>query len=82
MGLDESRILIAKLLDITTRPERVYRHRWRVGDLVMWDNRCALHRGRLWDSARHERVMHRTTVAGDGPTAHPPHVHELAAAAR
>ena len=79
MGLDESRILIAKLLELVTRPDRVYRHRWRVGDLVMWDNRCVLHRGRLWDSARHERVMHRTTVAGDGPTARPPHVHELAA---
>jgi alpha-ketoglutarate-dependent taurine dioxygenase len=35
----------------------------------MWDNRCALHRGRLWDSARYQRVMHRTTVAGNGPTA-------------
>ena len=71
MGLDESRMLIAKLLEHTVRADRVYRHRWQVGDLVMWDNRCALHRGRLWDSARYERVMHRTTVAGDGPTADP-----------
>ena len=39
------------------------------GDLVMWDNRCMLHRGRAWDYARHRRVMHRTTVAGEGPTA-------------
>jgi alpha-ketoglutarate-dependent taurine dioxygenase len=45
----------------------------------MWDNRCVLHRGRPWDSARHERVMHRTTVAGDGPTAQPAYLHELAA---
>ncbi len=82
MGIDDSRILIAKLLEITTRPDRVYRHRWRMGDLVMWDNRCVLHRGRLWDSARHQRVMHRTTVAGEGPTAHPAYVHELGAAAR
>ena len=71
MGLDESRMLIAKLLEHTVRADRVYRHRWQVGDLVMWDNRCALHRGRLWDSARYQRVMHRTTVAGDGPTADP-----------
>jgi alpha-ketoglutarate-dependent 2,4-dichlorophenoxyacetate dioxygenase len=71
MGLDESRMLIAKLLEHTVRPDRVYRHRWQVGDLVMWDNRCALHRGRLWDSARYKRVMHRTTVAGDGATADP-----------
>src|SRR3989441_12466084 len=82
MGIDDSRILIAKLLEITTWPDRVYRHRWRMGDLVMWDNRCVLHRGRLWDSARHQRVMHRTTVAGEGPTAHPAYVHELGAAAR
>ena len=80
MELDASRILIAKLLELTTRPDRVYRHRWQVGDLVMWDNRCVLHRGRLWDSARHRRVMHRTTVAGDGPTADPAYLHELRAA--
>jgi hypothetical protein len=35
----------------------------------MWDNRCMLHRGRPWDESRYRRVMHRTTVAGDGPTA-------------
>jgi alpha-ketoglutarate-dependent 2,4-dichlorophenoxyacetate dioxygenase len=80
MSLDDSRILIAKLLEITTRPDRVYRHTWRVGDLVMWDNRCVLHRGRPWDSARHPRVMHRTTVAGTGPTAEPPFLHDLPAA--
>ena len=40
-----------------------------VGDLVMWDNRCTLHRGRPWDESRYRRVMHRTTVAGEGPTA-------------
>jgi alpha-ketoglutarate-dependent taurine dioxygenase len=34
----------------------------------MWDNRCVLHRGRPWDEQRHRRVMHRTTVAGAGPT--------------
>jgi len=68
LGLDESRILIARLLEHTVRADRVYRHVWQVGDLVMWDNRCVLHRGRLWDSARYKRVMHRTTVAGGGPT--------------
>jgi alpha-ketoglutarate-dependent 2,4-dichlorophenoxyacetate dioxygenase len=79
IGLDESRILIARLLEQTTRPDRVYRHRWQVGDLVMWDNRCVLHRGRPWDSARYRRVMHRTTVAGDGATADPAFLHELTA---
>ena len=80
IGIDESRILLAKLLELTIAPGRVYRHAWRVGDLVMWDNRCVLHRGRPWDSAKHPRVMHRTTVAGDGPTAQPPYLHELTAA--
>jgi len=80
LGLDESRMLIARLLEHTVRPDRVYRHRWQVGDLVMWDNRCVLHRGRPWDSARHKRVMHRTTVAGEGATADPAFLHELTAA--
>jgi alpha-ketoglutarate-dependent 2,4-dichlorophenoxyacetate dioxygenase len=79
LGIDESRILIATLLELTTRPDRVFRHSWRVGDLVMWDNRCVLHRGRPWDSAREKRVMHRTTVAGDGPTAKPAYLHEATA---
>jgi len=65
----EARLLIRELLDRATRPELVYTHRWQVGDLVMWDNRCTLHRGRPWDESRYRRVMHRTTVAGEGPTA-------------
>jgi alpha-ketoglutarate-dependent 2,4-dichlorophenoxyacetate dioxygenase len=69
METDEARALLRELLDLATRPERVYIHRWQAGDLVMWDNRCMLHRGRPWDESRYRRVMHRTTVAGDGPTA-------------
>jgi alpha-ketoglutarate-dependent 2,4-dichlorophenoxyacetate dioxygenase len=65
----EGRALIHDLLERATRPELVYRHRWRQWDLVMWDNRAVVHRGRPWDAARYRRVMHRTTVAGDGPTA-------------
>jgi hypothetical protein len=38
----------------------------------MWDNRCVLHRGRPWDATAHRRVMRRTTIAGEGPTADPP----------
>jgi alpha-ketoglutarate-dependent 2,4-dichlorophenoxyacetate dioxygenase len=73
-GMDyaESRRLLDELLAHTTRPESVYAHRWRQGDLVMWDNRSVLHRGRPWDAALHRRVMRRTTVAGEGPTADPP----------
>ena len=69
MPVEEGRAILKELLTLATRPERVYRHLWRRHDLVIWDNRCMLHRGRPWDSARHTRVMHRTTVAGEGPTA-------------
>jgi alpha-ketoglutarate-dependent 2,4-dichlorophenoxyacetate dioxygenase len=68
MATDEARALLRDLLERATRPEVVYTHRWRPGDLVMWDNRCVLHRGRPWDESKYRRVMHRTTVAGDGPT--------------
>jgi alpha-ketoglutarate-dependent 2,4-dichlorophenoxyacetate dioxygenase len=69
MPTAEARALLRELREAATRPEVVYTHRWRVGDLVMWDNRCTLHRGRPWDESRYRRVMHRTTVAGVGPTA-------------
>ena len=72
MALAEGRRLLDDLLALTTAPDRVYRHTWKQWDLVMWDNRCVLHRGRPWDSARYPRIMRRTTVAGDGPTANPP----------
>ena len=72
MEFAESRRLLDDLLAHTTRPECVYQHRWQQWDLVMWDNRCVLHRGRPWDAARHKRVMRRTTIAGEGTTADPP----------
>jgi alpha-ketoglutarate-dependent 2,4-dichlorophenoxyacetate dioxygenase len=68
MPEEEGRALIRELTELATRPDSVYRHRWMAGDLVMWDNRCMLHRGRPWDGTRYRRVMHRTTVAGAGPT--------------
>ena len=69
MPTDEARALIRDLIGQATAPELVYTHRWRAGDLVMWDNRCVLHRGRPWNESRYRRVMHRTTVAGEAPTA-------------
>jgi alpha-ketoglutarate-dependent 2,4-dichlorophenoxyacetate dioxygenase len=69
MPTAEARALLQELLEAATARESVYTHRWMPGDLVMWDNRCVLHRGRPWDESRYRRVMHRTTVAGDGPTA-------------
>jgi alpha-ketoglutarate-dependent 2,4-dichlorophenoxyacetate dioxygenase len=69
MPIDEGRALLKELLEVATRPDRIYRHTWRQHDLVIWDNRCLLHRGRPWDAKQYTRVMHRTTVAGEGPTA-------------
>jgi alpha-ketoglutarate-dependent 2,4-dichlorophenoxyacetate dioxygenase len=69
MPTDEARALLRALLERATQPALVYTHRWQSGDLVMWDNRCVLHRGRPWDESAYRRVMHRTTVAGEGPTA-------------
>jgi alpha-ketoglutarate-dependent 2,4-dichlorophenoxyacetate dioxygenase len=69
MPTGEARALLRDLLERATRPELVYTHRWQPGDLVMWDNRCVLHRGRPWDESAYRRVMHRTTVAGQEPAA-------------
>ena len=64
----QSRELLDDLLARATRPEDIYRHHWRQGDLIIWDNRSVLHRGRPWDADRYRRRMHRTTVAGAGPS--------------
>jgi alpha-ketoglutarate-dependent 2,4-dichlorophenoxyacetate dioxygenase len=60
--IEEGRALIEELIAFATRPQFVYRHRWTVGDLVMWDNRCTMHRGRPYDDTQ-RRVLHRTTVS-------------------
>jgi alpha-ketoglutarate-dependent taurine dioxygenase len=61
----EGAALLAKLLDYATRREFVYAHHWRPGDLVVWDNRCLLHRLVLGDALRrHKRIMYRSVVAG------------------
>jgi len=63
----EARAFIRDLTEIATQPEFVYRHVWRPFDLVMWDNRCTMHRARRFP-ANAVRDMRRTTVAGDAPT--------------
>jgi alpha-ketoglutarate-dependent 2,4-dichlorophenoxyacetate dioxygenase len=65
--VEEGRALLEELLDWATRPAFRYLHTWRPMDVVMWDNRCVLHRGRPWDY-KYRRVMRRTTITGDGPT--------------
>jgi alpha-ketoglutarate-dependent 2,4-dichlorophenoxyacetate dioxygenase len=59
----EGRALIDELLAHTSQRQFVYTHRWRAKDLVMWDNRCTLHRGTDYDDLRWVRDMHRTTVS-------------------
>ncbi len=66
MDADESRKLLDDLLDRATQPDRVYRHEWQVGDVVIWDNRGVLHRAAPYDP-NSPREMHRTTFAGDEP---------------
>ena len=68
VGLDpeESRALLDDLLARATTPDRVYRHVWQVGDVVVWDNRGVLHRALPYDPGS-PRDMHRTTFAGDEP---------------
>ena len=59
-----SRELLETLCEEACRPPRVFSHRWAAGDLVMWDNRCVLHRGRPYPPDQ-PREMRRTTVAGE-----------------
>jgi alpha-ketoglutarate-dependent 2,4-dichlorophenoxyacetate dioxygenase len=62
--VEEGRALIEELIAFATQPQFVYRHHWSVGDLVMWDNRCTMHRGRPYDDTQ-RRVLHRTTVSDE-----------------
>ena len=58
----EGRLLLRELMDHAIAPEFVYRHSWRVGDLVIWDNLATMHRGRSFDDAKHRRELRRVTT--------------------
>ncbi|MBL6955043.1 MAG: TauD/TfdA family dioxygenase [Alphaproteobacteria bacterium] len=66
LGQDEgeSRALLQKLCDDACQPPRTTTHYWSAGDVVIWDNRCVLHRGQTWPGDQ-TRVMARTTIAGE-----------------
>jgi alpha-ketoglutarate-dependent taurine dioxygenase len=64
---EASERLLEDLLDAAVRPPRTYRHRWQPGDVVVWDNRCVLHRACEWDLAQ-PRSMRHTRIAGDPAT--------------
>lgn len=65
---EKSRELLDGLLEETTADEHVFAHRWQPGDLVIWDNRCLLHRGAGYDADRFRRYMRQTRVKGVGST--------------
>ena len=61
LSLDESEALLDEIWREATRDQLTWRHQWRVGDLVLWDNRCTMHRRDGFDPAS-RRVMHRTQI--------------------
>jgi alpha-ketoglutarate-dependent 2,4-dichlorophenoxyacetate dioxygenase len=67
--LPEGRLLLRDLTEHATQPRFVYRHAWRVGDLVIWDNRATMHRGRPFDDGGERRELRRvTTLDLDAPS--------------
>jgi alpha-ketoglutarate-dependent 2,4-dichlorophenoxyacetate dioxygenase len=58
----EGRLLLRDLIEHATQREFVYRHRWRAGDLVIWDNRATMHRARPFDDTTHRRELRRVTT--------------------
>jgi taurine dioxygenase len=65
---DEGRALLETLLDHATQPEFIYTHRWQPGDLIIWDNRCLLHRAVAnYAMGQHRRVLMRVVIKGDKP---------------
>ena len=65
--IPEARLFLRDLVEHATQREFVYAHKWKVGDLVMWDNRQTMHRARPFP-VNEPRDMRRTTLRGDGPT--------------
>jgi len=62
MDAEEGRELLDELYAFATQPQFVYSHRWQDGDLVIWDNRCTLHRATAFEDQLYKRDMRRTTV--------------------
>jgi len=64
----EALMLIRDLTEFATQPRFVYSHKWTVGDLVLWDNRTTMHRGRAYDDKTYKRDMRRVTLSDVAPT--------------
>lgn len=67
MATGEGQALLAELMEFATQPQFVYRHKWRVGDLVIWDNRCTMHRATPYEATDHVRDLRRTTIIDTTP---------------
>jgi alpha-ketoglutarate-dependent 2,4-dichlorophenoxyacetate dioxygenase len=65
--LDEGQAFLDELNAFATRPEFIYTHKWHTGDLVIWDNRCTLHRATPYDAFKYKRDLRRTTINEHGP---------------
>lgn len=66
MDLAEGRLILARLQEQSTQPPFVYTHEWRMGDILIWDNRCLMHRGVAnYAMSQERRVMKRLCVSGD-----------------
>lgn len=61
---EKSDELLARLFAHSSEERFTYSHRWRPGDIVMWDNRCTMHCATPYDAEKYERTMHRTTIRG------------------
>jgi len=59
--------LLDELVEFLTQDQFVYRHVWKAGDILVWDNRCTLHTGTLYDDTKYFRTMHRLWVRGEKP---------------
>lgn len=78
LTIPEGRMLLHDLMEHATQREFVYSHSWKVGDFVIWDNRCTMHRGRDFDFSE-TRDMRRTTVGDVAPTLEQKKIQESAA---
>ena len=67
--LPDGRLLLRDLMEHATRPELVYRHSWRTGDFVIWDNRATMHRARPFEDSVHRRELRRVTTLDTGDPA-------------
>jgi taurine dioxygenase len=69
MPYDEGRAMIEELNALAVHPDLTYEHRWKTRELLIWDNRCVMHRATAYDAASQGRVIRRCTILGEVPAA-------------